>query len=165
MITNYSLMILPIQVPTAAVKVLIVTRKMAINNDNTREITEEIENERIRQEIQAKNEANTDTEEYFNPVDQYKPDAEKAPIGALPQKRHQTRSKGPVEQQTAFKDGRSWVNITLKACKRISKAIFHVSLTNNQKNKFGAYSNMTVRQAIDKYGIPARQAVMEELKQ
>ena len=24
---------------------------------------------------------------------------------------------------------------------------------------------MTVRQAIDKYGIPARQAVMEELKQ
>ena len=139
------------------------------NNDNTREITEEIiENERIRQEIQAENEDDTDTEEYFNPVDQYKPEdlyAEKAPIGALPQKRHQTRSKGPVEQPTAFKDGRSWVNITLKVYKRISKAIFHASLTNNQKNKFGVYSNMTVRQAIDKYGIPARQAVMEELKQ
>jgi hypothetical protein len=57
------------------------------------------------------------------------------------------------------------VNITLKVYKRISKAIFHASLTNNQKNNFGVYSNMTVRQAIDKYGIPARQAVMEELKQ
>ena len=71
------------------------------NNDNTRKITEEIiENERIRQEIQAENEDNTDTEECINPVDQYKPEdlyAEKAPIGALPQKRHQTRSKGPVE--------------------------------------------------------------------
>jgi hypothetical protein len=140
------------------------------NNDNTREITEEIiENERIRQEIQAENEdKKTDTKECINPVDQYIPEdlyAEKAPIGALPQKRHQTSSKGPVEQPTAFKDGRSWVNITLKAYKRISKAIFHASLTNNQKNKFGVYSNMTVRQAIDKYGIPARQAVMEELKQ
>ena len=29
-ITNYSLIILPIQVPTAAVKVMIVTKKMAI---------------------------------------------------------------------------------------------------------------------------------------
>jgi hypothetical protein len=58
------------------------------------------------------------------------------------------------------------VNITLKAYKRISKAIFHASLKNNQKNKFGVYSsNMTVRLDIDKYGIPARQAVMEELNQ
>ena len=59
------------------------------NNDNTREITEEIiENEGIRQEIQAENEANTDTEEYINQVNKYKPEdlyAEKAPIGALPQ--------------------------------------------------------------------------------
>jgi hypothetical protein len=56
-----------------------------------RRITEEIiENERIRQEIQAENEANTNTEEYVNPVDKYKPEdlyAEKAPIEALPQKR------------------------------------------------------------------------------
>ncbi len=74
------------------------------NNDNTREITEEIiENKRIRQEIRAKNEANTDTEEYINPVDQYKPEdlyAEKAPIGALPQKaqsnsRPHSKPEGP----------------------------------------------------------------------
>ena len=160
-------MILPIQVPTAASSESDDSDEEDGNNDNTREMTEEIiENGRIRQEIQAENEANTDTEEYINLVDQYKPQnlyAEKAPIGALPQKRHQTRSKGPVEQPTAFKDGRSWVNLTLKAYKRISNAIFRALLTNNQKNKFGVYSNMTVRQAIDKYGIPARQAVMEEL--
>ena len=34
-----------------------------------------------------------------------------------------------------------------------------------QKNKFGVYSNLTVRQAIDQYGNPAREAVMNELRQ
>ena len=140
------------------------------NNMQMREnIAEEIEeNERIRQEIQAENALINDTEEYINPVDQHKPEdlyAEKAPIGALPTKRHQTRSKGPVEQPAAFKDGRSWVNVALKAYKRLNKALFHASLTVQQKNKFGVYSNMTVRQAIDKYGTQAKQAVMEELKQ
>ena len=83
MTTNNSLIILPIQVPTAAVKVMREKRKMAITTIR--------ENEIIRQEIQAENAANTDTEEYIYPVDQYKPEdlyAEKAPIGALPQKRY-----------------------------------------------------------------------------
>jgi hypothetical protein len=74
-------------------------------NDNMqmREIiAEEIEeNERIREEIQAENAIINDIEEHLNPVDQHKPEdlvyAEKAPIGALPTKRHQTSSKGPVE--------------------------------------------------------------------
>ena len=39
------------------------------------------------------------------------------------------------------------------------------SKTVKQKNEFVVYSNMTIRQAIDKYGTTARQAVMEELKQ
>ena len=65
MITNNSFTILPIQVPTAAVKVM-----EDDNNDNLRKITEEIiENERIRQEIQAESQSNTDTEEYVNLVD------------------------------------------------------------------------------------------------
>ncbi len=76
-------------------------------NDNMQmreKIAEEIEeNERIRQEIQAENALINDTEEeYINPVDLHKPEdlyAEKAPIGVLPTKRHQTRSKGPVEQR------------------------------------------------------------------
>ena len=65
MITNNSFTILPIQVPTAAEKVM-----EDDNNDNLCKITEEIiENERIRQEIQAESQANTDTEEYVNLVD------------------------------------------------------------------------------------------------
>jgi hypothetical protein len=65
MITNNSCTILPIQVPTAAVKVM-----EDDNNDNLRKITEEIiGNERIRQEIQAESQANTDTEKYINLVD------------------------------------------------------------------------------------------------
>ena len=131
-------------------------------------IEEIIENERIRNEIQAENEDNTDTEEYINPVDKYKPQdlyAETIPRGDAPQKRHQTRSKGPVATPTGFKDGKRWVNIAVKAFKRLNKALFHASLTVKQKNKFGVYSNMTVRQAINQYGNPARQAVMEELKQ
>ena len=52
-----------------------------------------------------------------------------------------------------------------KSTSRLKKALFHASLTVKQKNKFGVFSNMTVRQAIDKYGIPARRAVMDELQQ
>ena len=58
------------------------------------------------------------------------------------------------------------MNVALKAYKRLNKVLFHASLTVQQKkNKFGVYSNMTVRKAIHKCGTPAKQAVMEELKQ
>jgi len=48
---------------------------------------------------------------------------------------------------------------------RLEKALFRAALTVKQKKQFGVYSNMTVRQAIDEYGIPARKAVMDELRQ
>ncbi len=38
-------------------------------------------------------------------------------------------------------------------------------LTVNQKNKFGVYSNMTIAEAIDRFGDPAKQAVISELQQ
>ena len=64
-----------------------------------------IENERVRQEIRAENEANIDLDGYINPVDRYKPQdlyAETTPEEHV--HRHQTRSKGPAEKLTAFKD-------------------------------------------------------------
>jgi hypothetical protein len=132
----------------------------ANNNMQMRKnIAKEIaENKRIREEIQAGNAIINEIGEHLNPVDQHKPEdllyAEKAPIGALPTKWHQTRSKGPVDQPTVFKDGRSWVSVAQKAYKRLNKAIFHASLTVQQKNQFGVYSNMTVRQAIDRLRYP-----------
>mmetsp|Transcript_16943 Transcript_16943/g.24540 ORF Transcript_16943/g.24540 Transcript_16943/m.24540 type:complete len:377 (-) Transcript_16943:2251-3381(-) len=109
-----------------------------------------------------------ETDEYINPVDQYKPDDLYAemPIDPSPQHRYSTRSKGPAEKPAPYKDGRTWVNTTIsKSLKRLKKAIFHASLTIKQKNKFGVYTNMTVRQAIDKYGDKARKAVTDELQQ
>ena len=133
------------------------------------EVNDVIENERIRQEMLMDNEMHQETDEqYVNPVDQHKPDDlyVEMPIDHSPQHRYPTRSKGPAQQSKPFKDGRTWVNTTLnKSLKRLKKAIFHASLTVKQKNKFGVYTNMTVRQAIDKYGEKARKAVMDELKQ
>lgn len=140
------------------------------NNDDphTAVIDDMFENERIRQEILIENQMNQETDEQFNPVDQYKPDNLYAemPIDPSPQHRYSTRSKGQSEKPKPFKDGRTWVNAALnKPLKRLRKAIFHAFLTVKQKNNFGVYTNMTVRQAIDKYGEKARKAVMDELKQ
>ena len=131
------------------------------------EADEILDNERIRQEIQIDNETYLNEDAHINPVDHYQPEdlyAEK-PIDPAPQHRYPTRSKGPAEKPQAFRDGRTWVNIAIQSMKRLKKALFYAALTVKQKNKFGVYSNMTVRQAIDKYGNPARQAVMNELKQ
>jgi hypothetical protein len=43
--------------------------------------------------------------------------------------------------------------------------MWHAMLTVNQKNKFGVYSNMTIAEAIDRFGDPAKQAVISELQQ
>ncbi len=118
-----------------------------------------LENERIREEINIDNQVQHDADhEVLNPLDQFKPDdlyqdSEK-PIDSVPQHHYSTRSKGAVEQPSDS-----------KSTSRLKKALFHASLTVKQKNKFGVFSNMTVRQAIDKYGIPARRAVMDELQQ
>jgi len=138
----------------------------------TDDIAEEIlENERIHQEILNENEMYQQvTDEQINPVDKHKPDDLYAemPIDPSPQHRYSTRSKGQAEKPAPFKDGKTWLNnnaILTKSLKQLKKAIFHASLTVKQKNKFGVYTNMTVRQAIDKYGEKARKAVMDELKQ
>eukprot|EP01035_Chromulina_nebulosa_P038455 gene38455-51958_t len=73
-------------------------------------------------------------------VDQHQPEdlyTEK-PIDPLPQHRYPTRSKGPAEKSLPFKDGRTLVNTALKSV--------HAK-------------------TIDKYGNPARDAVMNELRQ
>jgi len=139
----------------------------AVTNDSNA-ADDILENDRIRQEILIDNEMHQETDEYINPVDQYKPDDLYAemPIDPSPQHRYSTRSKGPAEKPAPYKDGRTWVNTTIsKSLKRLKKAIFHASLTIKQKNKFGVYTNMTVRQAIDKYGDKARKAVTDELQQ
>ena len=137
------------------------------NNNNKHTAEDILDNERIRQEMHIDNEAHLDEDAHINPVDQHQPEdlyTEK-PIDPSPQHRYSTRSKGPAEKPPPFKDGRTLVNIALKSMQRLQRALFHATLTIKQKNKFGVYSNLTVRQAIDKYGNPARQAVMNELRQ
>jgi hypothetical protein len=98
-----------------------------------------------------------------NPVDQHKPDDlyAEAPVDPSPQHRYPTRSKGPVQEPSSPRNESVLVNLY----KRFKKAMFHASLTIKQKNHFGVYTNLTVREAIDKYGDKARKAVMDELKQ
>ena len=139
-------------------------RHTTVSNTNAEDI---LENERIRQEIYTDTEAYLDENAHINPVDQHQPEdlfTEK-PIDSLPQHRYSTRSKGPAERPLPFRDGRTLVNTALKSMQRLQRALFHATLTIKQKNKFGVYSNLTVRQAIDKYGNPAREAVMNELRQ
>ena len=138
------------------------------DNDNGATADDILENERIRQEIYIDNETYLDADVHINPVDQSQPEdlyTEKYVDPAL-QHRYLTRSKGPTQKPTAFKDGRTWVNTALRnPMQRLEKALFRAALTVKQKKQFGVYSNMTVRQAIDEYGIPARKAVMDELRQ
>ena len=51
----------------------------------------------------------------------------------------------------------------MRVTSRLQKAMLHAALIIKQKNQFRVYSNMTVRQAIDKYGIATRKAIMDEL--
>ena len=123
----YSLKTLPIKVSTAAVmKVTRMTKDMTIFRPSHKreDIAEDIiKNECVWQEIRAENEANIDLDGHINPVDRYKPQdlyAETTPEEHVHRHRHQTCSKGPAEKLTAFKDGRSRVNVALKAYKRLN---------------------------------------------
>jgi hypothetical protein len=98
--------------------------------------------------------------ETVEPDDLY---AEK-PIATEPVHRYSTRSRGEAKIYGPYKEGKRWVN-TVQRKKRFKKAIWHAMLTVKQKNKFGVYSNMTISEAIDRFGDPAKQAVISELQQ
>ena len=77
-----------------------------------------IENERVRQEIGAEIKADVNLDGHTNPVDWYLRTslyAETTPEEHVHRHRHQTRSKGPAEKLTAFKDVWTWVKVALKA--------------------------------------------------
>ena len=86
------------------------------------------------------------------------------PIATEPVHRYSTRSRGEVNIDGPYKEGRRLVN-TVQRKHRFKKAIWHAMLTVKQKNKFGVYSNMTISEAIDRFGDPAKQAVVSELQQ
>ena len=86
------------------------------------------------------------------------------PIATEPEHRYSTRSRGEVNIDGPYKEGRRLVN-TVRRKRRFKKAMWHAMLTVKQKNKFGVYSNMTISEAIDRFGDPAKQAVISELQQ
>jgi hypothetical protein len=86
------------------------------------------------------------------------------PITTEPVHRYSTRSRGEATIHGPYKEGRRLVN-TVQRKHRFKKAIWHAMLTVKQKNKFGVYSNMTISEAIDRFGDPAKQAVINELQQ
>jgi len=86
------------------------------------------------------------------------------PITTEPVHRYSTRSRGEATIHGPYKEGRRLVN-TVQRKRRFKKAMWHAMLTVKQKNKFGVYSNMTISEAIDRFGDPAKQAVISELQQ
>ena len=86
------------------------------------------------------------------------------PIATEPVHRYSTRSRGEAPTHGPYKEGRRWVNLVQRK-RRFKKAMWHAMLTVKQKNKFGVYSNMTIAEAIDRFGDPAKQAVISELQQ
>ncbi len=86
------------------------------------------------------------------------------PITTEPVHRYSTRSRGEAIIHGPYKEGRRMVNIVQRK-RRFKKAMWHAMLTVKQKNKFGVYSNMTIAEAIDRFGDPAKQAVISELQQ
>jgi len=100
------------------------------------------------------------------PYDTVEPDdlyAEQ-PIATEPVHRYSTRSRNEANIYGPYKEGRRLVNIVQRK-RRFKKAMWHAMLTVNQKNNFGVYSNMTIAEAIDRFGDPAKQAVISELQQ
>lgn len=89
------------------------------------------------------------------------------PIATEPIHRYSTRSRGEIPTYGPYKEGRKWVSTAQRARKlrKFKTAMFHAMLTSKQKNNFGVYSNMTIREAIDTYGDTAKQAVISELQQ
>ena len=86
------------------------------------------------------------------------------PIATEPVHRYSTRSRGEATIHGPYKEGRRWVNIVQRK-RKFKTAMWHAMLTIKQKNKFGVYSNMTISEAIDRFGDPAKQAVIGELQQ
>ena len=86
------------------------------------------------------------------------------PIVTEPVHRYSTRSRGEATIHGPYKEGRRWVNIVQRK-RKFKTAMWHAMLTIKQKNKFGVYSNMTISEAIDRFGDPAKQAVIGELQQ
>ena len=72
----------------------------------------------------------------------------KRPIVPDIQSKYQTRSRGVVTAQQ-YKDGRNWLN---------------VYLTVKQKQEFGIFTNLTIREAIEVYGDESKKAVIKELQ-
>ena len=86
------------------------------------------------------------------------------PIATETVHRYSTRSRGEAPIHGPYKEGRRWVN-TVQRKSRFKKAMWHAILTIKHKNNFGVYSNMTISEAIDRFGDPAKQAVINELQQ
>jgi len=86
------------------------------------------------------------------------------PIATEPVHRYSTRSRGEATTHGPYKEGKRWVNI-VQYKQKLKRAMWHAMLTLKQKNKFGVYSNMTIAEAIDRYGDPAKKAVINELQQ
>ena len=72
------------------------------------------------------------------------------PIVTEPIHSYNTRSRGDAPINGPYKEGERWVN---------------AMLTTKQKYKFGVFSNMTIREAIEQFGDSAKQAVINELQQ
>lgn len=138
-----------------------------IQSEQPVEITEEeLENERIRNEIIADREEQLNMQNPLNELDANSPDDlyAESRVDPITPHRYSTRSRGDALPYGPYKDGKKWVNITLES-NRFQRAFFHATLTMQHKDKFGVYSNMTVKESIEKYGDPAKQSVINELKQ
>ena len=73
----------------------------------------------------------------------------KKPIAPEELHSYQIRSRGEVTTKL-YNDGRHWLN---------------ASLNKKTKIEFKVFANLSIREAIDKYGYPAIQAVISELQQ
>jgi Reverse transcriptase (RNA-dependent DNA polymerase) len=87
------------------------------------------------------------------PFEEHAPDDLYVEKPIVPEEDHsyQTRSRGEPTLKP-YKDGRHWLNA-------------NAALTKKQKLEFGVFANLSIREAIDKYGDPAKQAVISELQQ
>ena len=115
---------------------------------------------------EAERERMLDMQNVDGPFDAIEPEdlyAEQ-PIAYEPQHRYHTRSRGDAPAYSPYKDGKKTVYLAQRQ-RKLKSALFYAMLTSKQKNYFGVYSNMTIREAIQRFGDPARRAVINELQQ
>ena len=86
------------------------------------------------------------------------------PIATEPANTYSTRSNNQARIHGPYDEARRWVN-TAHQRRKFKRASWHAMLTVSQRNKFGVFSNMTISEAIDQFGDPAKQAVINELQQ